>query len=648
MISFKKFDVTKYLLPMLALVLVCLFAWLIKLPNINLTIALTGWSAIDWVAHITHPENFKQDFLNGIQVYDTSSFMHIYPLMQQWFDIPPESLIPIVILSEIVFLAGCGFYFFRTIAPKAPVVAGCIFSILIISSFARSMDLSNFGAPFFWGLFYNFADGFRLLAISLFIRRKIIISALFFAISFTMHPLIALYGCVFAFGFFLIERRIAEARQLALGLLLFCVIILVWWLLKFSDAEINSGAINAQLWIDMARSFSSHFFPVDMGFITIYHHMRLLPLLSLTALAIFYLPKICEDDLRCKAIVLGLFILYILVVAGLVISVFIPVPTLIKLALPRASALIILITLAISVAGLVREILCGMLFKRALASAILLSPFFMKPGFPTIPILLLIIPSILEQLNNLRFRTIQVKPIALCVTIILIFIIFTRFGLIELSQYPAYIGSYGFWLIVFAFSFLYFITDKKHKLIPQKNFFPSIVLLVLTVLYSCIWQLDQLPSDSYKKLGKDYLDAQLWANKNTHANALFMVDPTIYYGWRDFSSRSSFGNLREWLHTSWLYDSRVESYKEGMRRFNQLGLDIKDIPSSSPGLLGFKKLNKDVMKLFYDMKPQRFLEIADQNGINYLVLKKSMIHQSYPFKLEYENNSFKIYNISTN
>ena len=644
----KKFQVFEQVVPIFVLASLCLFAWVLKLPDINWTIALTGWSAIDWVAHMTQPENFVRDFLNGSELYDKSSFMHVYPFAQQWLGISPETLIPVIILFEIIFLAACGFYFFRVIAPKAPIVAACIFSVLLISSSARDIDLSNFGAPFFWGLFYNAADGLRLLGIALLLRGKILTAALLFAISLTVHPLMALTGCAFAFGFLLVERRIAKPRRLVLGAVLFGTIALTWWMVKFGNTDVSSGAIDAQVWVDMVRTFNYHFFPVNYGTLTIEHDTRILPLVSLVALASFYLPKVCEDDYRCKAIISGLLSLSVLVVVGLLISVYVPVPALIKLSLPRASAVIILVALAISVAGLVDEVLSSTALRRAVACAILFSPFFMKPGFPALPILMLIISGIVAQKDSAKSLILRFSPIVLSLSIALLGIFFLAFGFIQLKQYAPYTGSFIFWLIVVAIVLLNYVIGIKPILIAQRPFFLA-TLLSLTVSFSLIWQYAQLSSDSYKKYGEDYLEAQLWAKKHTNVKSLFMVDPTIYYGWRDFSSRSSFGNLREWLHTSWLYDSRVERYSEGMRRFNELGVDLTPfVNMPSARLNGFNKLHVVVFSRFYSMTPQWFLGLSDRYGVDYLVLNKQAIHQAYPFKLEYENDTFIIYNLRAN
>ncbi|GAB2912767.1 hypothetical protein GCM10027278_36820 [Paralcaligenes ginsengisoli] len=127
-----------------------------------------------------------------------------------------------------------------------------------------------------------------------------------------------------------------------------------------------------------------------------------------------------------------------------------------------------------------------------------------------------------------------------------------------------------------------------------------------------------------------------------------MVDPTIYYGWRDFSSRSSFGNLREWLHTSWLYDSRKANYLEGKKRFDELGIDLGPyLHTYSPNqLAGFDKLNGDVLKRFYNMDPDWFTNMSTKYGIDYLVLSRQAIHKKYPFQSVFENHSFIVYKLA--
>jgi len=126
-----------------------------------------------------------------------------------------------------------------------------------------------------------------------------------------------------------------------------------------------------------------------------------------------------------------------------------------------------------------------------------------------------------------------------------------------------------------------------------------------------------------------------------------MVDPTIYYGWRDFSSRSSFGNLREWLHTSWLYDSNKSNYLEGMKRFHLLEINLD--PYIEDRYINehwsHNKLSNDVREKFYNFDSEWFLKIAKNFEIDYVVFVKSRIQRDYQFKLVYSNDSFCIYKI---
>jgi hypothetical protein len=154
-----------------------------------------------------------------------------------------------------------------------------------------------------------------------------------------------------------------------------------------------------------------------------------------------------------------------------------------------------------------------------------------------------------------------------------------------------------------------------------------------------------IPDDRERLLGKDYLEVQRWARINTEPTALFMVDPTIYYGWRDYSTRSSFGNIREWLHTSWLYDSRETSYREGVRRFNEFGLDLTHYlyGKKESSIDCFNTLDRDFRKRFYGLPSSRLAEIGATYDVDYFVLKRSELGQSYDFPVAFENRSYVVF-----
>ena len=188
------------------------------------------------------------------------------------------------------------------------------------------------------------------------------------------------------------------------------------------------------------------------------------------------------------------------------------------------------------------------------------------------------------------------------------------------------------------------------------SFFPIIrgklrkaVFIFVTVLIFPIatqWRATVNFGPAEKPMGLAFLEAQVWAKENTPITSLFMVDPTIHYGWRDFSQRSSFGNLREWLHTSWLYDSREANHEEGIQRVVKFGISIEDFLNQSPPNSGFEKLNKEIREQFYSFEVDWFRQMAVQYDINYLVMEKSNMRSRLPLPVKHENEFFVVYGMS--
>ena len=138
------------------------------------------------------------------------------------------------------------------------------------------------------------------------------------------------------------------------------------------------------------------------------------------------------------------------------------------------------------------------------------------------------------------------------------------------------------------------------------------------------------------------MEAQLWAKANTSSSSLFMIDPTIYYGWRDFSQRSSFGNVREWLHTSWLYDSRTANYEEGRNRAAEFGISMKDYINQTLPLLVLTNLIGILGLTLFLHTPDWFVKMSEKYKLDYVVMKKQSIISRLPFPVEYENDFYLI------
>lgn len=635
-------------------------AFNLRLPDLDWQIALNGWSAIDWVAHLNSPERYVLDFSNGMGLYDKSSSMHVYPLANRWFGVRVEQVIPVVIFLEMAFLAGACIFFARTLSTIASPVGGFLFALLVVLSPARNLDLSHFGAPFFWGLFYNFADGFRLLGLAFFLRRKPVLGSLLLGMGFSIHPIITFYGCAFLVGFVAVERKWVQYKSLTAGILVFLVLSGGWLLYSYDFSSVVSTQVDPQVWIRMARAFSYHFFPIDYGLLTLDFHTRLLPLLVLCLLALHYLPVVCTDPSLRRGLIGGCIVLIALIAAGLVISLYIPIPLLIKLALPRASAMLILVAMAIACIGLAKDMEIGSVFQRFLGLLIVVSPFVYPPGFPLIPVALLILVNRIDRRSgcDLTFRSAEQAGL---VFVLIVIFAFWWAGYVQAHNFSAYMGYLAkpdHWqFVVFAgllLSFLAFIT-RQHKGLEGANerwklfapgFGPVVVLLVVCYL-GVSWQRTLVPDSSYRAFGASYLDAQRWARSNTSEQSLFMVDPTISYGWRDFSERSSFGNLREWIHTSWLYDSRADRYHAGMQRFGEFGIPLEPyLDQSVAHLLGHQKLTADIQKRFYELDEKWFVSIRQRYSVSFVVMRKDRLLRNYPFEKAFENEHFVIFDLS--
>jgi len=156
--------------------------------------------------------------------------------------------------------------------------------------------------------------------------------------------------------------------------------------------------------------------------------------------------------------------------------------------------------------------------------------------------------------------------------------------------------------------------------------------------------------DRFYDEAASYMEVQLWAKSNTQVNALFMVDPTHYYGWRDFSGRSSFGNLREWGYGGIVYSSDELIYHEGIKRMLEFGIDISKVSSweidEFPGFPYGRVLNDVVRKRFYGFENTKLIDLFNRYGINYIVMNKEYHKKEFcSLKIAYENSHFIVYKL---
>lgn len=141
----------------------------------------------------------------------------------------------------------------------------------------------------------------------------------------------------------------------------------------------------------------------------------------------------------------------------------------------------------------------------------------------------------------------------------------------------------------------------------------------------------------------DFFQAQKWAKENSPPTAIFLVDPSIYYGWRDFSERSSFGNLREWGYSSFAYNLNNHAYEEGIKRMQSIGIQVYKGITYENLLL----TNMDISMTFYNLNENKLIDICRSYNLQFIVVnnKKFSINTSKLLNM-YANKSFSIFKVS--
>lgn len=626
------------------------FKWLVVTKYIDLKIAWGGFSPIFWIYKSANPENFIKDFPSGIELYDNSAFMYVYKLFYNVFGVAPETLLPIIIAFEIVILSYAIYYLTRAIFPEASPWIPFLAIFFTFGSNTWNISISNFGVPFLAGQFYNVADALGIFAISMAIRGKLMLTSLLLAITFIIHPIVGMLFIAFVAGLYLLFPKQIMNRKGIIGIIVFLVPIISWSLIMVGQTGINGilgDKIPLQLWFDLTRMCNYHWYPVAAGYFTDKHTYVLIPLLSFILLLTFYITRKPLREIERK-ILMGMGVVLSLTLVGIIFSVIPFSPALVKLSLHRAQRLIIIVGLIYVIKGLWEDINFSNIWRSLTAIFVLFSPFVFF-GYPIFLSFILCIPAYIGSYLKKKINWGNLTVTILTIFILLLLCIYKFVGISPDIRESAYTGinvltgmnpliKINFLTILlsaFILSNIIFIMYGK----KTASFVIFSFMIFLMISFNV--QGDQIsPTDI--SLYRSYKEAQLWARDKTPPTSLFMVDPTIYYGWRDYSQRSSFGNLREWIHTGWLYNSDFQVYQDGLARLREFSIDINQYTQFNPPLEGFNHLHVDVSEKYYSADDAWRLALAKSYDINYFLFIKEKMVKSSSFPISYQNNYFVI------
>lgn len=611
-------------------------------------IALSGFSPIHYTDLKLIPENFVSNFRSGVEVYDNSLLMAVYPLLKKYIGISPEITLKGMMIFEYLALFLTSFFLLKELRPRSGVLEVFALWFVFCSSYGLDANLANFGF-FLQGQFYNFAYFFAIIGILLCLKDRFISATFYFMITVLIHSTIGAMAIFLALFTFLPSPKTIFQKHIFIPFFFLGIGVMVWAFWLFLHSTASSGAIPRDLWVCLTRMGNCHWYPYHLGFLTDDPWRLFIPFLCFLLLLTRYFPSQNEMAERDKKVLLVLLGALFLTIAGVFISVFFPSPFLIKLALHRTSIFVLFFGWAYLVSGLFQDIKHGTVLEKSMAFTTFLFPFLEKYiAFMLMPTLLLSRSTIKESIKHPSHSPLKTWIIWLILGTVLFLLGLKGYaGFSELKV--AFIKAMGIrWWVYFLFIFIAFLAleflEKKNYVVFKKL---TVLFLVASTLYGVwVFQWHRLFIGNELERGKDYLETQLWAKNYTPHTALFMVDPIIHYGWRDFSQRSSFGNSREWVHVSWLYDSDERVFREGMNRFSLFKLPIENyLVGFFPAIKGHTKLSRDVENAFYSFDEKWFEDIQRIYGIHYIVMQREKIKKQYEFPKVFENKHFVVFKL---
>ena len=644
--------------------------------DIELKLAWGGASPQNYVAEKLHPENFRKNWeAAGVGKYDFSLPMRAYYYLAKYCGVSPTTtMYPYMFIQTLLFLLSVAFLT-QTLFQNKFVTIICV--IIIPLSNLAGLNLSRFGAGYgsalSWPLFYGYANAFRFFALGFFLRNKYIPCFVFLALSIYCHVNMGLFALAFIGAYFLIKPQLFRDKSVIVGILVFLVLVVPHIYLIISNASIASGGIPVDEWVKATKFHSHHWYPIKLGVFTNRANKVFFPfLLSI----FFYFMALRYPEIKNEnyiKIIAGSTICIIMSLFGIIFSDVYPIPFLIKISLQRSTGLITFFGVLYLIYYLFRKMDGFNIIAIFLASYSLLIIAFSKPGIAVLPLFFLLYFDIREgHFGRLEISSANDKNVKTYyfTAFILLLLLTTTCIFKDNSKIVNSIFEYlwtplqffnpfhgfdfllrggslkafpSFPYLVAGASFITAVIILSHSLGRNKAFSISSIILFFAIALSALWYLESNKylrwHNQYAKVASSYLDVQLWAKNNTANNALFMPDPTHNYGWRDFSERSSFGNLREWGYASFAYNSDYEIYLEGKKRLAEFGFDIME-----ENLSVLKKSYVNFRQTFYGMKAEQLSALSSKYKIDYVIMNKEYLKNKIDaFNVAYENECYIVY-----
>jgi hypothetical protein len=620
--------------------------------GINLVNAWNGKTPLSYVWAENDPTTFlKVDFLKELNVHLGNSLaMRIYPLAYSRLGIEPETTQYVFILATALLCATSLWLLTSTLVPHvAPPVLWLVVGLALLTETANG-DLARFGqANLSLGQAYSVAIPLQVIALALGLRRRTLSAGAVLGLLACVHLTLGAITTIIVASMLSGKPRVWLDWRLWIGGTIVGVCAMAW-ILGVVDPNADSYMrMETAHWVQWVRFSNSHWFPFDLGVLTLEHSSRLTPLLALALLAWNYpASEITAPNIR-RGWIIGLIASMFITIIGLIISLFPVSQPLVMIAMHRASGATLLLLLPMAVLCLARFMEKGNLITSAIAVMAIACPFFGTSGVPLFPTLALVGFALCGRMGEELSRRQRGIVVSLAVTATGYALFLVNAGHAHLWD-MAFVGLLDAWLITCVFFTVKIVLAIITRCKPYPDFVGrtiSMILIVVLIWHGMVRNWREHPRVPQTE-AKAYLDAQTWARLNTPQHALFMTDPAHTYGWKDYSRRASYGNIRDWTHSVIVYRADGSKFTEGVRRARRLGVDpetylARAVATSeiSPGSVEHQKMYQDIRSAYYLMPGQDLITLARDEGIDYFVFQLKYAHL-LQLKPVYQNAHFAI------
>ncbi|WP_449257001.1 hypothetical protein [Bosea sp. (in: a-proteobacteria)] len=618
-----------FLLVLLCAGVAVTWVWMQHLDEV---IALYGFSPtalIDpsWL----HPE-FASDFPNGEAEMLKSLAGQIYYRLGA-LGVPRNIFVSGMVFIEFCTLALGAFLCARAAAPERPAWTAVVAALLLTTGSLVSCDLARWFHPYY-GSAYNFAYGFGFAAMAAILRHKPIWAGLCLGVTAAFHPIIALFfGLAIAVAALLDLSKFGLARLVAGGAVVL-VITAAWTITMFGDAGVSGETVDPQLFVALSRLMSSHWFPITIGVFWDRAFETSIPFTGFMVLLVTLLrpftPTTGQLDRRIGAAIL---LLLAVTAVGFVASEYSGVPLLVKLALHRASSGVLLLGAIVVVPCLAFDVVSGSFFRAALAAALLLMAFWHNNGPPVLLCIAYAIVVVLEERASRPRAELWMSGTAILAALAIV----AMFA--GTSAMPELFGHLN--LGVSALRHPLFLLAAA--LAAAAWFLRAPVALAAALAVGALaWAPQAAPIRDPAELEQaaSFRQVQEWAQANTPVDSLFMLDPTLLYGWREVSKRPSFGTLREWLYSGWTYNTRADVFRKGLERARWLGLDMKRYLNTPDRTATYFRMTDEARRLYNSMDELRLAKAAAQFGISFFVFDRQSATKLPTLSIAFQNERY--------